>query len=343
MKQEIQFCTTSDGVSIAYSTVGVGQPFVKAANWMNHLELDWRSPVWRHVLDEFSRDQQLVRYDERGTGLSDRKVSEISLDAFVRDLESVVDSLRLERFPLLGISQGGPVAIAYAIKHPERVSHLILLGTFAAGWRKTELPPEIVEKREAQLTLIRQGWNSRNPAIRQLWTTLCIPDSLPEEAESFTHLQRESVSSETAARIFDAIGDLDVFEFLPTLHLPVLVLHCRGDATVPFEEGRKLASMIPGAKFVPLDSNNHLIMSHEPAWSVFINETREFLGRERSQDDDQPSSARKFCPTCRHVYRDVTLNFCLDDGSVLSLASDSPQDTPEATKILPNPVDKESA
>jgi len=341
MKQEIQFCTTSDGLSIAYSSVGSGPPFVKAANWMNHLELDWRSPVWRHMLDEFSRDQQLIRYDERGTGLSDRSVSELSLEAFVRDLESVVDSLELDQFPLLGISQGGPVAIAYATKHPERVSHLVLVGSFAAGWRKTKLPPEVVAEREAQLTLIRQGWNSKNPAIRQLWTTLCIPDCRPDEAESFTDLQRESVSSETAARIFDAIGDLDVLELLPHLSLPVLVLHSRGDATVPFEEGRKLASMIPRAKFVPLDSNNHLLMSHEPAWTVFVDETRQFLGRTATWSENaEPLAVQKLCPTCGQVYRDMSLNFCLEDGSVLSVTSNTSSDEPEATKILKTAVDR---
>jgi pimeloyl-ACP methyl ester carboxylesterase len=340
MKQEIQFCTTSDGVSIAYSAVGAGPSFVKAANWMNHLELDWRSPVWRHVLDEFSRERRLIRYDERGTGLSDRNVSEISLDAFVRDLESVVDSLELDRFPLLGISQGGPVAIAYAIKHPERVSHVILLGSFAAGWRRTNLPSEVVMKREAQLTLIRQGWNSKNPAIRQLWTTLSIPDCRPDEAESFTNLQRESVSAETAARIFDAIGDLDVRDLLPALNLPVLVLHSRGDATVPFEEGRKLASMIPRAKFVPLDSNNHLLMGHEPAWTVFVDEIREFLGWERASTGNTESLAQRMrCSMCGRLYSDLNLNFCLEDGTALSLESTSQNDLPEETRILPGALD----
>ena len=336
MKQEIQFCTTSDGVSIAYASVGSGPPLVKAANWMNHLELDWRSPVWRHLLDEFSRDQQLIRYDERGTGLSDRNPAEISQEGFVRDLESVVDSLGLGRFPLLGISQGGPVAIDYTIKHPERVSHIVLLGSFVSGWRKAKLPPAAVAKQEAQLTLIRQGWTSKNPAIRQLWTTLCIPDALPHEAESFNSLQRESVSAENAARIFETIGDLDVSELLPRLNVPVLVLHSRGDATVRFEEGRKLAAMIPGAKFVPLDSNDHLLMSHEPAWNVFVDEVRQFLGRESHKFSTTPTSLmRKQCLTCGHVYKDMSLNFCLEDGSVLSLVSASNDDEPQDTQILP--------
>lgn len=325
MKQEIQFCTTSDGVGIAYSSIGTGPPLVKAANWMNHLELDWRSPIWRPMIDEFSRDQQLIRYDERGTGLSDRNVSDLSLEAFVSDLESVLDSLGLDRFPLLGISQGGPVAIKYAIRHPEKVTKLILFGTFAAGWNKSGLSPGLLEQRTAQLTLIRQGWHSKNPAIRQLWTTLCIPDCLPEEAESFNELQRESVSPEAAGEIFEAIGDIDVSELLPKLAGPVLVMHSRGDATVPFEEGRKLASMIPRSKFVPLDSNNHLLLAREPAWQVFVDEVRQFLGR------PAPSAVTEFftqplkqCSQCGRVYSDPSLNYCLDDGR--SLSSDVKRD-----------------
>ncbi len=318
MEQEIHFCTTSDNVSIAYASVGSGPPFVKAANWMNHLEFDWRSPVWRHLLDEFSSDHQLVRYDERGTGLSDRNVSELSLDVFVDDLAAVVGRLGLEKFPLLGISQGGPVAVAYAIRHPEKVSHLILFGSFASGWKRSNLDEKILENRRAQLTLIRQGWNSKNPAIRQLWTTLCIPDGRPEEAESFNELQRESVSPETAARIFDAIGDLDVREMLPLLEVPVLVLHSRGDSMVQFEEGRRLASMIPRAKFVPLESRNHLLMDHEPAWTVFVEEVRRFLGREVSMSEQITEVLQlKTCPSCSRTYADESLNYCLDDGARL--------------------------
>jgi pimeloyl-ACP methyl ester carboxylesterase len=328
MKQEIQFCSTTDRVSIAYSAVGTGPPLVKAANWMNHLELDWKSPVWRHLLDEFSRDQQLVRYDERGTGLSDRGVSEFTLEGFVEDLECVVDALGLEQFPLLGISQGGPVAIAYAVKHPTRVSQLILFGSFAAGWRKAGLPDAAVANREAQLTLIRQGWTSKNPAIRQLWTTLCIPDSRPEEAESFNHLQRESVSGEGAARIFDTIGDMDVRDLLQRLTVPVLVLHSRGDATVPFEEGRRLAAAIPKARFVPLDSDNHLLLSHERAWPVFVNEVRTFLDRPAPLSAEQ----RKRCLQCSRIYTDSSLNFCLDDGSPLSYSDNSEHTTQVLSK-----------
>ena len=333
MEQNIQFCTTSDSVSIAYACVGSGPPFVKAANWMNHLEMDWTSPVWRHLLDEFSRGQQLIRYDERGTGLSDRNVNDLSLDAFVSDLESVIDCLSLERFPLLGISQGGPVAVAYAIRHPERVSHLVLFGSFASGWKKSSLDERTLEKREAQLTLIKQGWHSKNPAIRQLWTTLCIPEARPNEYDSFNELQRESVSADTAARIFEAIGDLDVREILPKLDLPVLVLHSRDDAMVQFEEGRRLASMIPKAKFVPLDSRNHLLMHHEPSWPRFVEEVRGFIGRSGTETQDHLNTrSMKMCPKCRTMYGDEML-FCLDDGTPLAGVS-IPTDDGEKTKTF---------
>lgn len=313
MKQVIQFCKASDGVSLAYSSVGTGPAIVKAANWMNHLELDWQSPVWRHLLHELAGHGRVIRYDERGTGLSDRKAPDLSFEAFVDDLESVINAAGVEQFTLFGISQGGPVALAYASKYPERVSRLVLLGSFAAGWKKARLAENVRRKREAQATLIREGWQSRNPAIRQLWTTMCIPQATPDEARSFNDLQLESVSGETAARIFDSIGDFDVTEILPSLDLPVIVFHSRGDALVPFEEGRSLASSIKNATFIPLESNNHILLSHEPAWATFVEELRSFLG---IQPKGTGTSVRT-CPACSAEYHDTSLNFCLEDGSKL--------------------------
>jgi pimeloyl-ACP methyl ester carboxylesterase len=331
MNQEIRFCSTSDGVNIAYASAGSGPPLVKAANWMNHLEHDWKSPVWRHLMSEFSRDQHLLRYDERGTGLSDRDVGEFSLDAFVDDLTAVVDSAGLEQFPLLAISQGGPVAIAFAAKYPERVSHLVILGSFAAGWKRVDLSEGDLAKRKAEATLIREGWHSKNPAIRQMWTTASIPDGNTEAAESFNELQRISVSPESAARIFETIGEMDVTPLLPEIKAPVLVLHSRGDSVVPFEEGRKLASLIPGAKFVPLESRNHLLLSQEPAWPRFVSEVRSFLGRPAAPVEvDGSAGTAKRCAVCRRQYLDESLNFCLDDGTPLSTGR--PGD--EETKIL---------
>ena len=251
MEQEIHFSTTPDGVRIAYATVGAGPPLVKAANWLNHLEFDWRSPVWRHLLEEFARDHLLVRYDERGNGLSDWVVEDLSFESFVRDLESVVDAVGLNRFALLGISQGGAVAITYAVHHPERVSHLILYGAYALGWAKRGSPPEELEQRQAQLTLIKLGWGQDNPAFRQLWTSLYMPDATREQMQWFNDLQRVTTSPEIATRLFRELGNIDVADLLPQVKVPTLVLHCRNEAVVPFEEGRRLAALIPGARFVP--------------------------------------------------------------------------------------------
>jgi eukaryotic-like serine/threonine-protein kinase len=278
MEQQIHFCTTDDGVRIAYATVGEGPPLVKAANWLNHLEFDWRSPIWRHLLQEFSRDHLLLRYDERGNGLSDWNVDDLTFDAFVQDLESVVDAVGLDRFPILGISQGGPVAIAYAVRHPEKVSHLILYGSYARGFDLRESPPEAIERRQAELSLIKVGWGQDNPAFRQLWTTLFVPDGTPEEWNSFNELHRVSTSPENAVRLLNEFGKINVLDLLSQVKVPTLVMHCRDESVVPFEEGRLLAARIPGARFVPLESRNHLLLEAEPAWTVFVSEIRRFLG-----------------------------------------------------------------
>jgi pimeloyl-ACP methyl ester carboxylesterase/tRNA A-37 threonylcarbamoyl transferase component Bud32 len=277
MEQQIKFCTTDDGVRIAYATVGHGPPLVKAANWLSHLEYDWDSPIWRHLLAEASRDHTFIRYDERGNGLSDWNVANLSFEAFVEDLESVVEAAGLERFPLLGISQGGAVAIAYAVRYPERVSHLILYGAYARGWAKRASPEEI-EQRQAQLTQVRLGWGKDNPAFRQLWTTLYAPDATPEQAQSFNDLQRVSTSPENAVRLLNEMGNIDVADLLPQVRVPTLVLHCRDEAGVPFEEGRLLAATIPGARFVPLEGRNHLLLEGAPSWGKFVREVRQFLG-----------------------------------------------------------------
>lgn len=277
MEQQIKFCTTADGVRIAYATVGQGPPLVKAANWLSHLEYDWDSPIWRHLLAEASREHTFIRYDERGNGLSDWNVANLSFEAFVEDLESVVEAACVDRFPLLGISQGGAVAIAYAVRHPERVSHLILYGAYARGWAK-RLSADEIEQRQAQLTLVRLGWGKDNPAFRQLWTTLYAPDATPEQAQSFNDLQRVSTSPENAVRLLNVMGNIDVEALLPQVRVPTLVLHCRDEAGVPFEEGRLLAATIPGARFVPLEGRNHLLLEGAASWGKFVKEVRSFLG-----------------------------------------------------------------
>ena len=296
MEQQIHFCATHDGTRIAYATVGEGPPIVKAANWLSHLEADWHSPIWRHMLREFARDHTFVRYDERGNGLSDWNCDDLSFNAWVDDLESVVEAAHLDRFPLLGISQGGAVAIAYAVRHPEKVSQLILYGAYARGWAKRDSPEEI-EQREASLTLVRLGWGKDNPAFRQLWTSLYAPDATPEQAQSFNDLQRISTSPGNAVKLLREMGNIDVVDLLPQVKVPTLVLHCRDEAGVPFEEGRKLAGSIPGARFVPLEGRNHLLLEGAPSWGKFVQEIRRFIGSEITSAMTQTSEpAGRFKP-----------------------------------------------
>ena len=274
-EQEIRFCTASDGVQLAYATVGSGPPLVKAANWLNHLDYDWESPVWRHVFRGLAADHRLVRYDARGNGLSDWDAEDVSFEALVRDLETVIDAAGLERFALLGISQGCAVSIAYAARHPARVSRLVLLGGYAVGWRGRSAAE--IELNRALLTLVKEGWGRDNAAFRQVFTTRFIPDATAEQMRWFNELQKNTTSPENAVRIQEALGAIDVSDLLPRIEVPTLVLHCRDDAVVPFESGRVLATSIPGARFVPLEGRNHLILENEPAWQKFLDETRRFL------------------------------------------------------------------
>jgi pimeloyl-ACP methyl ester carboxylesterase/DNA-binding winged helix-turn-helix (wHTH) protein len=278
MQQQISFCRTSDGVHLAVASVGSGTPLVKTANWLNHLEFDWHSPVWSPLFTRLAARCRLIRYDERGTGLSSRDVPNFSFEAFVHDLETVVDELRLDRFALLGVSQGASVSIAYAVRHPERVSRLILSGGFALGWRRRGSAADVA-RAEASIVLIREGWGRDNPASRQMFTSLIVPDATLEEMRWFNDLERESASAETAIRLLHVIGDIDVVELLPRVCVPTLVLHSRGDARVPFEHGLMLARAIPNARFVALESKNHLILSHEPAWRHYVNELCGFLDK----------------------------------------------------------------
>jgi pimeloyl-ACP methyl ester carboxylesterase len=263
-------------VSIAYTVQGRGPPLVKTANWMTHLERDAEGPIWRHWIAEFTQDRAFVRYDQRGNGLSDWKVEDFSLEAMVHDLETVVDAAGLDRFPLLAISQGCAVSVAYAVRHPERVTRMVLHGGYAKGWRARANPSEIA-RREAMLTLVREGWGQDNPAFRQVFASWYIPDGSLEQWRWWNDLQRISTSPENAARLMVALGKIDVTDLLPRVTVPTLVLHSVEDAAIPFSAGRELATSIPGARFLPLNSRNHLILEQDPAWPRFINEIRSFL------------------------------------------------------------------
>jgi len=278
LHQTIRFCHSGDGVRLAHSTVGTGPPLVKAANWLNHLEFDWESPVWRRLFRELAAGHTLVRYDERGSGLSQREGVSQSLDDWVQDLEAVVDALDLERFPLLGISQGCAVCVAYAARHPERVSAMVLHGGYAAGWRATDdYAPDEVARRDASIELVRHGWGANTPAYRQMFTLTFIPGGTAEEIEWFNELERRTVSPQGAARFMEAFAEIDVRDDLARVRAPTLVLHSDGDQRIGPERGQELAAGIPNARFVLLESPNHLILEHEPAFPVWVAEIRSFL------------------------------------------------------------------
>lgn len=274
-QQEISFCRTPDGVRLAWAKVGQGPPLVKAANWMNHLEYDWESPVWHYLFEALASDYTLIRYDARGNGLSDWEVEDISLDAWVSDLETVVDAADIARFPLLGMSQGCAISIAYAVRHPDRVSHLILYGGYALGGLKRS--PAEKQKREAMATLMRLGWGTDDPTFRQLFTSQFIPEGTKEQFDYFNELQRRTTSPEGAVRYFRTVGAIDVRHLLPRVTVPTLVMHVRGDRVQPIEVGREIAAGIPGARFVSLPGQNHMFLQHEPAADRFFEEVALFL------------------------------------------------------------------
>lgn len=275
-RQTIRFCRMAEDVTLAYATIGEGPPVIKAANWLSHLELDWDAPIWSPLFRHLAREHCLVRYDERGCGLSDWDVADISFESFVNDLEVVVEASGLERFALLGISQGASVSIEYAVRHPERVSHLVLFGGYAAGWR-VGASPEMIVEREAVMTLTKTGWGQDNPAYRHIFSTTFMPDATPEELTWFDEFQRATTSPDNAVRFLSAFGDIDVRHRLKDLKVPTLILHSMGDQRIPVSVGRSLAAEIPGAQFVGLDSRNHLLLGREPASRDFLDAVHAFL------------------------------------------------------------------
>ncbi len=278
MKQEISFCSTSDNTRLAYAKAGQGPPLVKVANWLGHLEYEWNSPVWRPWLDAWTRCFTLYRSDQRGCGLSDLDVIDFSFNTLVSDLETMVDHAGLEKFSLYGMSQGGPVVIAYAAKHPERVSKLIINGGYLQGAIHQYSTPEQIEAADLDIKLLKLSWGTDNPAYRQVSTTKLIPEASPEQYRSFNEWQRVSTSAENAVRLQQSFNEVDVREFAKSIQIPTLVLHSKNDAAIPFEEGRLVAANIPGARFISIDSKNHILLSTEPGWSHFWSEFYDFLG-----------------------------------------------------------------
>ncbi|MGO8910879.1 MAG: alpha/beta fold hydrolase [Bradyrhizobium sp.] len=274
---QIRFCKSSDGVRIAYSQAGSGPAMIEVATWLNHLEYDWKSPIWSARLVELTTNYTLTRYDGRGCGLSDQNPRNLTFDNLVADLEAVVEAAGLKRFILLGCCQGGPVAIAYAARHPERVSHLVLYGAYSRGKLKRNPSRQDIDEAETMLKLVELGWGQDNPAFRQVYTALLIPDSRPEQYSWFIDMQRMTISPRNVVRLMRALDQIDISDALTNIRCPTVVLHAREDRRIPFAEGQMIALSIPNAEFVPLDSRNHLLLNHQPAWRQFLDETARFI------------------------------------------------------------------
>ena len=274
--QEVRFCTSPDGTQIAYARIGRGPPVLKAPNWLNHLEYEWRSPAWGPVWRQFAKGFELVRFDQRGNGLSDWDPSEISENAMIQDMAAVADAAKLDRFALFGISQGCAFSIRYAVEHPERVSCLVLLGGYLRGRLRRNDPNEERIFNMA-LTMIRQGWGSPNSAFRHFFTQSFMPDATPDQAAHFDELQRIAITPENAERIWQMNAEVDVAALAAEVQCPTLVLHCRDDRMCPLKEGRRMAAAIPNARFVELDGANHALQEHTPAFDQFFAATEAFL------------------------------------------------------------------
>jgi pimeloyl-ACP methyl ester carboxylesterase/DNA-binding CsgD family transcriptional regulator len=272
--QEVRFCTSEDGTRLAYAVHGSGPPLVRVATWLTHLDFDWESPVWRHWLQALGERHTVIRYDERGCGLSDPDLGEPSLETWVADLEAVVDAAGLDQFTLLGVSQGAAIAVCYAIRHPERVSDLVIYGGFARGRRLRGQ----AQQEDAVIASIRAGWTRDDPTYRHVFSALFLPDGTPEQKAWYEDLLRVSTSAETAVQLFEARGWLDVTELAPQVSVRTLVAHARDDRVVPVEEGRLLAALIPEARLILLESANHILLADEPAWDYFVSELYAFLG-----------------------------------------------------------------
>ena len=272
----VRFCSSADGVSIAHAGVGEGYPLVAVASWMSHLEEDWSNPTWEHYLSNLAEDFRVIRYDQRGNGMSDWDNVDISFDRMVDDLKAVIDCYDYEKVALFGPSQAASVSIAYAQRFPEKVSHLILYGAYARG-RCKRGNPEGIEESKALVTLIRQSWGRNNPMVRQMMTSLFMPDASPEESNWFNEFQRTCGPSENIARFRELFDGMDVSSLLAEINIPTLVIHCVGDSVAPLSEGRLIASRIPDARLVTLNSNNHMVFENEPGFKRFLDAVHDFM------------------------------------------------------------------
>jgi pimeloyl-ACP methyl ester carboxylesterase/DNA-binding CsgD family transcriptional regulator len=285
MRQSIRFARTPDGVKLAWAVAGDGQTLIKASNWLTHLEYDRDSPVWRHWIRFFADHFRFVRYDERGCGMSDWHAEDLSCARWADDFDTVVKAAQPPKpFILLGVSQGGASAISYATRFPDDVSHLILYGAYARGWAIRE-DPDAVQRHQAIVDLTRLGWGMDNSVYRQVFTSRFVPHATAEQIGWFNELCRRTTTPEIAQRLMHTRGEVDVRHLLPGITVPTLVLHARQDEAVPLSEGRLLASSIPGAEFVQLESRNHILLGQEPAWERFKAEVLAFTGEPASRED----------------------------------------------------------
>jgi pimeloyl-ACP methyl ester carboxylesterase/DNA-binding CsgD family transcriptional regulator len=278
--QTIRFCRAPDGVRIAYAVHGSGPPLLVSTCWLSQLQYDWESPVWRHFLRDLGRFATVIRYDERGHGLSDWEVDDHSLAARIGDLEAVADDAGFDRFALMAMSQGGPPAIEYAVRHHERVTRLLFYGSSAALLH--DPTPQELELFDVFDQMVRVGYGRVDSVFRRVFTSLMIPGATEEQMRWLDDLQAVATSAENAyaARLGRAYADTR--HLLPGLDLPTLVLHSRGDQVTAFKKGRYLAATIPGARFVTLESNNHIVLGDEVAWPVFVREVEAFLAPDRT-------------------------------------------------------------
>ena len=270
MKQEIRFCTSRDGTRIAYAISGSGVPLIKAPHWFTHLEHDAQGPVLGPLLEELNQRFRVVRFDQRGCGLSERDPPRIELDAWVDDMEAVADAAGLGPYLVLGPSQGAAIAVAFAARRPESVARLVLVHGYARGWAKRGFSPLELDRMHTLAHLIEIGWGTPDPTFRTAFSARFMPNATSEQQRSFNEMMRLSASPETAARIFNAFGDIDIQQDAKRVRSPCLLVHARGDMVVPFDEGVRLAALLPAAQLVPLETDNHIIRSDEPAWREFF-------------------------------------------------------------------------
>jgi pimeloyl-ACP methyl ester carboxylesterase/DNA-binding CsgD family transcriptional regulator len=292
LRPDIRFCTAADGTKIAVGSYGSGPALVRVGTWLTHVEYDATSPLTAHWCEELAKHHRYVTYDGRGCGLSDREVGDLSLDVFVSDLETVVDELGLDRFPLIGMSMGAPVAVAYAAKHPERVSRVVLHGGFHRSYLSSRNPdPRIVEEADVLLKSARLGWGTGSPALRQVFVAKFMGESTEAQRRAFDERQRVTSTAEVAEKYLHAMFALDVKDLAPRVSCPTIAFHSRGDQLIFFEQGRKLAALIPGARFVPLESKNHVPFREEPAWQTVVAALRSFLDEDTGKRSTPPAKA----------------------------------------------------